>query len=105
VSTNLSAAGLIRRTRKPLYVPGGIVAWIDTRLQHPQSHLNSGDANGDRASQLQYAIQDMNCDTNLGGATAVVAKAHHPSRARSLVADHLLVTPNSGLNPAALVVA
>ena len=51
----------------------------------PSPILSSCDADGDRASQLQHAVQGMDAD-NLRGATPVLAKAQP-------VADHLLVTP------------
>jgi hypothetical protein len=42
----------------------GVVAWIAKRLQRSQSHLNSGDADGDRASRFEHAVQDMGGDGN-----------------------------------------
>src|SRR5208282_6643658 len=64
----------------------------------PQPHLSSCEADGDRASQLQHAVQSMDGDANLGGAAAVLAKAQ-------TVTDHLFVASDGGLNPAALGVA
>jgi len=60
--------------------------------------LNSFDADGDRASQLQHAIQDPDGDGNFGGTTPIFAKAQ-------AISDHLLVTSDAGLNAAARVVA
>src|SRR5208282_1863864 len=56
----------------------------------PQPHLSSCEADGDRASQLQHAVQSMDGDANLGGAAAVFAKAQ-------TVTDHLFVASDGGL--------
>jgi hypothetical protein len=37
---------------------------IDGGWQQPRPHLNSCDADGDRASQFQHLIQDMDADAN-----------------------------------------
>jgi hypothetical protein len=37
--------------------------------QHPQPHLNSCDADGDRAFQFQHSVRDANGDANLGRPT------------------------------------
>ena len=76
----------------------GAVAWIVERAQSFQPHLKSSNPDGDRASKLQHAVQDMDGDGNLGGAAVVRAKAQ-------AVADHLLEPPNRGFNSGALVVA
>jgi hypothetical protein len=76
------------------------------RSQHPRPHLHSCDADGDRAYQLQHPVPDMNGNVNFGGPMPILARAHPPSRAHwSPVADHLLLSPDRGLDPAALVVA
>jgi hypothetical protein len=67
-------------------------------LQRLHPLLSSFDADGDRVSQLQHPIQDMDGHGNLGGATPVLAEAQP-------IADHLFVTPDDGLDPAARVVA
>src|SRR3954453_1142801 len=55
------------------------------------------DADGNRASQLQHVVQDMDGDGNLGGTTLVLATAQP-------VSDHLLVAPDGSLNPATRIV-
>jgi hypothetical protein len=50
----------------------GVVAWIDDWIAIPHSHLNSCDADGDRASQLQHPVQDFDRDINLGRPTPVL---------------------------------
>jgi hypothetical protein len=64
------------------------------RSHRPPSRPNSGDTDGDRASQLQHAVQDMDGDTNLGGTTLVLMKAQ-------TVPDHLFVASDGDLHPAA----
>jgi hypothetical protein len=80
---------------------------MDRRVgcKQPRPNLNSCDADGGRASKLQHPVQDPDSDDHLGRPTAVLARAYPPSRARSPVADHPLVAPDVGLDPAALVVA
>jgi hypothetical protein len=45
------------------------------RSQQTQLHLSSFDLDGDRASELLHAVQDMDSDANFGGTTSVLAEA------------------------------
>jgi len=56
--------------------------------RHPTLH--SGDADGDRASKVQHAVQDMDGDVHLGCPTRVRARADPPP------AFHVLRTWNLG---------
>jgi Resolvase, N terminal domain len=64
----------------------------------PYPHLASGNTDGDRASQLQHAVQDIDGDTNFGGATLVLMKARP-------IVDHLFISADGGLYPAACRIA
>ena len=79
-------------------MPTALLHGSTSRSQQPPPHLNSCDADGGRASQLHHLVQDPDSDGHLGPPTAVLAKAQP-------VADHLLVAPDGGLDPAAFVVA
>jgi hypothetical protein len=76
----------------------GAVAWIVERPRLFQPHLTLSGPDGDWASKLQHAVQDMDGDGNFGDAAFVRARAQ-------AVADHLLAPPNRGLNSAAFVVS
>ena len=70
---------------------GGGVA--DQRIKRNSPNPSTSfDADGDRASQPRHAVQDMHGDRNFGGTTLIFAKA-------KTIADHLLVTSDSSLNP------
>jgi hypothetical protein len=73
---------------------------IDRRVgrRQPQPHPHSFDPDGDRASELQHAVQDIDGDGNLGGTTPVLVKAQP-------VAEHLFVSSNGGFDPAPLGVS
>jgi hypothetical protein len=68
------------------------------RTQQAQPHLNSFDSDRDRASHLQHPVQHPDSDGNFGGTTLILMKAQ-------AITDHLLITSDGGLNPAACVVA
>jgi hypothetical protein len=64
------------------------VAWIDEKVaMPPRPNLNSCDADGDRASQLQHPVQDKKGDANFGRPTDT------PARLQPVV-NHLLVAPD-----------
>jgi hypothetical protein len=50
------------------------LARVDEGLQQPRLQLNSCNADGDQASQLQHAVQNMDSGANLGGATPFLQK-------------------------------
>ena len=50
----------------------------ELRAQLPQPRLASGDADGDRASRSQHAVEDMDGDVHLEGLALVRARAHPP---------------------------
>src|SRR5205823_5675964 len=68
------------------------------RSQCLQRHLTLCNADGNRASQLQHTVQDADGDGHFSEMTIVLATAQP-------IADHLLVAPDGGLDPAACVVA
>jgi hypothetical protein len=43
--------------------------------QQPRPHLNSCDADGDRASQFPHLVQDVDGDANLGAPPPIPARA------------------------------
>src|SRR3954471_2059523 len=81
---------------KPVYV--ALLHGSTHRSQCLQRHLTLCDADGNRASQLQHTVQDVDRDGYLGDTMLVLATAHP-------IADHLLVTPDGVFDPAACVVA
>src|SRR2546423_9091303 len=68
------------------------------RAQYLPRHLTLCDADRDRASELQHAVQDMDGDGNLSDTTLILAVAQP-------IADHLLIAPDGSLDPATRVVA
>src|SRR3954453_1357525 len=68
------------------------------RLQYRRCRLTLCDADGDRASQVQHAVQGMDSDGNLSDTTLVLATAQP-------VANDLFVTPDGGLDSTPPVVA
>ena len=67
-------------------------------LHQPHPHLTSGNTAGNRASQLQHAVQNIDGDTNFGSATLVFMEAQP-------IADHLFISADGGLHPATCGVA
>jgi hypothetical protein len=86
--------GLDHGVPRPGRLPAALLHGSADRSHRPPSRPNSGDTDGDRASQLQHAVQDMDGDTNLGGTTLVLMKAQ-------TVPDHLFVASDGDLHPAA----
>jgi hypothetical protein len=66
----------------------GIVARVDEWVALSPTDLHSTDADGDRASELQHPVQDMNGNADLGCPTATLARAQP-------VTDHLLAAPDA----------
>ena len=64
----------------------------------PHPRLASGNSDGDRASQLRHAVQDMDGDGDFSGVTPVLMKAQP-------IANHLFISPDGGLDAAAFGVA
>ena len=57
---------------------GGVVAWIAAGDARPHPSSSSGDADGNWASQLRHAIQDVDGDTNFcASAFVLVESATH----------------------------
>jgi hypothetical protein len=75
-----------------------VVARIGGQVAPAPSHPNPGNAQGDRAIQLQHAIQDFDGNANLGGAATLLMNTQ-------TVPDHLSMTSDGSLNPAAFGVA
>ena len=80
--------------------PGRVARTMEW-AQLPQSRLGSGDADGDRASKLQHAVERVDGDVHLGRQAPVRAPAHPPPvfhvlRTRNL--DWLRPSPITCLN-------
>lgn len=82
----------------PVTAKLGRVARISGAGAMPPSRLGSGDAERDRASQIQHAVQRMDGDVHLRRATLVRARAQS-------VTDHLLEPADGGFDPGTGVVS
>jgi hypothetical protein len=68
-----------------------VVAWIAAGDAPPHPSSSSGDADGNRASQLRHAIQDVDGDTNFCASAFVLVEAQP-------IADYLLISTDRGLD-------
>ena len=69
----------------------GVVAWITAGDAPPHPSSSSGDADGNRASRLRHAIQDVDGDTNFCASAFVRVEAQP-------IADYLLISTDRGLD-------
>jgi len=76
----------------------GVVAWITAGDAPPHPSSSSGDAGGNRASQLRHAIQDVDGDTNFCASAFVLVEAQP-------IADYLLISTDRGLDTTSLRIA
>ena len=83
-----------------LVEPGRLPCCLDQgcRRSYPNPRCGSGDTDGDRASKLQHAVEDMEGDIHLGCPAPVRARAQ-------AVTDHLLEPADSRFGPGSLRVA
>jgi hypothetical protein len=58
---------------------GGAVAWIVERAAASQLFLKSSDPDGNRASDLQHAVQDTDGEADFVGAAFVRVKTKRPN--------------------------
>src|SRR3954468_24678036 len=77
---------------------GALLHGSTHKSRYRRCRLTLRDADGDRASQVQHAVQDMDSDGNLSDTTLVLARAQS-------VANDLFVTLDGGLDSTAPVVA
>src|SRR5580700_11218494 len=82
----------------PLSGSRGVVAWIAAGDAPPHPSSSSGDADGNRASQLRHAIQDVDGDTNFCASAFVLVEAQP-------IADYLLISTDRGLDTTSLRMA
>ena len=78
--------------------PRGVVAWIAAGDAPPHPSSSSGDAYGNRASQIRHAIQDVEGDTNFCASAFVRVEAQP-------IADYLLISTDRGLDTTSLRIA
>jgi hypothetical protein len=77
---------------------GGVLHGPGVQTHSPQPRSGSGDADRDRASQLQHTIEGMDSDLNLGRPALVLVRAQP-------VSDHLFPARHRRLGASARVVA